>query len=303
MAGRREVLLCPQDDALIARRARETHTLADQHPPQPEAARLGLHQQQAQFRGAALARHQENAPQTAARRTLCDPAALARRVELADEIGSDPRHQCLELLVPAIFPEIQRAVALDHPAHVPGAVRAQRHLRLSGGSTECAADDAHRLQQRRPTRAVEARQHRANLPLRTALEGREHPPAGRGEPQVPAPCVGGRGGACKQSLRLKALEDAAEISAVEPQLARQLGSHDARAMRDLVHHPHFGQGVGTVEEALRQHADAAGVIAIEGAHLTDLFVRDRHRRHLGQSAATGRRSAACPPMPHRLVFS
>src|SRR5881398_3995007 len=27
MASRREVLLCPQDDALVARRARETHTL------------------------------------------------------------------------------------------------------------------------------------------------------------------------------------------------------------------------------------------------------------------------------------
>jgi hypothetical protein len=56
---------------------------------------------------------------------LRDPAALARRVELPDEFGGDPGHQGFELLVPAILAEVQRAVALDHPAHVPGAVRAQ----------------------------------------------------------------------------------------------------------------------------------------------------------------------------------
>jgi hypothetical protein len=91
------------------------------------------------------------------------------------------------------------------------------------------------------------------------------------------PRVLGRGGACEQSLRSKALEDAAQVSAVEPELVRQLRRHDARAMRDLVHHPHFGQGVGTVEQALRQHADAAGVIAIEGAHLGNLGSGDSHR--------------------------
>ena len=61
------------------------------------------------------------------------------------------------------------------------------------------------------------------------------------EVQVLAPCVGGRVSACQQALRCKALEDAAQVPAVEPQLIRQLRRHDARTMRDLVHHPHLGE--------------------------------------------------------------
>src|SRR5947207_14555938 len=59
-AGRRQVLLRPQDDALIARRAREAHTLPDQRASQAEAASLRLHHQQPQLYGAALTGHQEN---------------------------------------------------------------------------------------------------------------------------------------------------------------------------------------------------------------------------------------------------
>src|SRR6266853_3437200 len=123
VAGRREVFLRPQDDSLIAGRAREAHALPHERPTQPEAARLGLHQQQAQFRAAARASNQENAPEAPAGRIFRNPAALACPVELANEFGGDPGHQSFELLVPTVLAEVQQAVTLDHPAHVAGAVR------------------------------------------------------------------------------------------------------------------------------------------------------------------------------------
>ncbi len=61
-------------------------------------------------------------------------------------------------------------------------------------------------------------------------------------------------------------KDAAEVARVEVQLAGQLGSGGVCAVRQLVEHSHFGERVGALEIAVLQHADAAGIQAIEAAN-------------------------------------
>jgi hypothetical protein len=56
---------------------------------------------------------------------LGDPAALAMRVELCDELRHDARDQGFEALIPAVFTRIELAVRLHHPAHVARPMAAQ----------------------------------------------------------------------------------------------------------------------------------------------------------------------------------
>src|SRR4029077_11652187 len=114
--------------------------------------------------GSCLARDQKNAPGTTTV-NFRDPAALVRGIELSGELGGDGGDQRLELLVPAVLLEVQRAVALDDPAHVPGAVGPKRHLRRAAPGREGRADRAHRLEQRPPTRVIELGEHGPDLLL------------------------------------------------------------------------------------------------------------------------------------------
>jgi hypothetical protein len=85
-----------------------------------------------------------------------DPAALAARVELADELGTDLGQQRLERGVPAVFARVQIRLAMDDPAYVADAEVAQ-HERLDSG-----------------------RRHRPTLPLRpvrNCLRSRARHPA------------------------------------------------------------------------------------------------------------------------------
>ncbi|MCZ8341346.1 MAG: hypothetical protein O9345_24825, partial [Burkholderiaceae bacterium] len=56
---------------------------------------------------------------------LGDQADLARGVEALDEARDDTGDHAFEALVPAVLGGVQGAVALDDPAEVAGAVRAQ----------------------------------------------------------------------------------------------------------------------------------------------------------------------------------
>jgi len=124
-----------------------------------------------------------------------------------------------------------------------GACAATPALGRSGA--ERAADVPWR-QERPALRLLELGEHRAHLLLGAALE-RANTRLRQGEAQVLAPCVGGRVGACQQALRCKAFEDAAQVAAIEPSHP-PAAPHDARTMRDLVHHPHLGERVRTVEK-------------------------------------------------------
>ena len=86
-------------------------------------ARARFDEQQPELRdGVALPDAEDRADPLAVE--LGDPAALALRVEVLDELRDDRRDERLEALVPAVLLPVERAVTLDDPAHVPGPVRA-----------------------------------------------------------------------------------------------------------------------------------------------------------------------------------
>jgi hypothetical protein len=56
--------------------------------------------------------------------------AFALRVEILQERADDLGGDRFDVVVPAVFAGVKRAVLLDHPAHVAGTVRAQRYFQL-----------------------------------------------------------------------------------------------------------------------------------------------------------------------------
>ncbi len=60
---------------------------------------------------------------------LGDPAALAFRIELADEGGDDLRDERLELRAPAVLGGVEERLAVHDPAHVADAGLAQDERR------------------------------------------------------------------------------------------------------------------------------------------------------------------------------
>src|SRR5262249_34573678 len=101
----------PQHDAGVAGGAREQTALLDQAGADAEAARGGLHVEQAQL-GRRLVRpaHQEYGADHGAL-ALGDPAALAFAVEALEEGAGDVGDKALEALVPAVLLGVERAMA------------------------------------------------------------------------------------------------------------------------------------------------------------------------------------------------
>ena len=88
----------------------------------PEAARRRLDEQQAKLRDRLRFGNDEDRADDLSV-ALGDPAALALRIEVVDEVGDDARDEGLEAFVPAVLLGVEHAVAMDDPAHVAGAVR------------------------------------------------------------------------------------------------------------------------------------------------------------------------------------
>ena len=113
-ARRVEPALRPQGDPPIACLACESDALGDEPPPDAEPARTGLDQQQTQLGDAlGLADEKHRADDLAV--GLGDPAALARRIELAQEIGGDLGDERFERRIVAVLLRIEGAVPMDDP--------------------------------------------------------------------------------------------------------------------------------------------------------------------------------------------
>ena len=69
----------------------------------------------------------------------------------------------------------------------------------------------------------------------------------------------------QQLLGLESLQYPAQVATVQVQIPGELRRGDAFAIRKLVHHAHFGERVRAVQHSFGQHANAAGVIAVESA--------------------------------------
>src|SRR5580698_103620 len=99
MSRGRQVLLRPQQDFAIARLLRKADTFTDKLPTDAQAPRIRLDEQQPQLRSGRILGDQEDAAETPTV-ALSDPTSRPGRLQLGDEVGRDPRHQSLEVLVP-----------------------------------------------------------------------------------------------------------------------------------------------------------------------------------------------------------
>src|SRR6185436_18571275 len=98
----------------VALRAREGDAFLDQPPPEAGAARRRLDQQEAEPRRALVVDDEDAADALAV--ALGDPAALALRVEVLEEVLDDAGDQRLEARAPPILLVVEHRVALGHPA-------------------------------------------------------------------------------------------------------------------------------------------------------------------------------------------
>ena len=122
-AGCDEDVVCPEHQLAIARRPRETEALVHESRADTEASRPRLDEEEPELRDRLCLLDAEHAPGALAV-DLRDPAALALGIEVCDELRDNVGHQRFERLVPAVLLRIERAVALDDPAHVAWPVRA-----------------------------------------------------------------------------------------------------------------------------------------------------------------------------------
>ena len=266
---REQVLLRPQRERPVSALAREAHALGDEMPAESQSARLRVDDQQPQLRHRRRLANEEYRTD-ALTVALGDPAPLAARIELQDELGRDVRDQRFEALVPAVFAPVDLPVGRHDPSHVAGTVPTQRErLRRGGAGVEQPLDRLHGADQACLVGVGKRRDQCSHRLVRASVERRERAPTRGGQRQRPPARVVRRRAAAQQAARAEPLEDAAQVSAVEREVARQIARGHARAMRELVEHAHFGEREGAREEPFVQHADPARVEPVEAPHGRD----------------------------------
>src|SRR5262249_38122923 len=153
---------------------------------------------------------------------LGDPAALALSIETAQKFRRELGDQRLELLVPAIFLGVKRAVPADHPAHIADAVRAQKIGDLAlGFAAQKALDRFHAGEQLLLLRFGRGTQHRADLAFGSQLERGEGLASRRGEREQDLPPIIRRWRFHQKPALLEALKGPAQIAGVEAELLAQ----------------------------------------------------------------------------------
>src|SRR3954471_10137802 len=260
-----EAALCPQSDLAVTLLAGEADALLGQGAADAKPARCLLDQKQPQLGDVVRAPDQDDRADRLAV-DLGDPAMLARRIEGLDELGSDLGNQRLERDVPAVLLSVDRAMARDHPSDISGTMAAQQKSRSRRfGRLQYLLDRSHCSDQTAVRALVERIQHRRDLGLRAAIELGKGLAALGGEAELLLAAVGGQGRAADQALFAKTLDDAAEITGVEPERDADLLGRDGVALRKLVEHPRLGQGERALQQLLVEHAELARVEAVEGA--------------------------------------
>src|SRR5262249_49865569 len=107
----------PQADLAVAAGAREADAFVDQPGAEAEPARLRIDQQQAELRDLGRALLEEDATDRLAVE-VGDPAALARGIVVLDVVRDDLGAKPFERRTPAVFPRVELAVPLHHPAEL-----------------------------------------------------------------------------------------------------------------------------------------------------------------------------------------
>jgi hypothetical protein len=163
-------------------------------------------------------------------------------------------------------------VALDDPAIVGGARRAKDVRRCSARAVvvrraQQATDGTDRVDEPLLAGVVERGEQLFDERVGVAIELPEGGAARGGERDVALASVVRRAGAPDEPSSLEPLEQPAQVSRVEPQLAPECRRRWRVAMRELEEHASLGEREGTVEvAALVERADEAGIEPIEPTH-------------------------------------
>jgi len=149
-------------------------------------------------------------------------------------------------------------------------VRAQHEGRLGGSSAQQRLDRAHCRDDFPLPGGRKPPEQRGDFVVGALLQRREGLAAFRREPEMRATRVVLRAGACEQAFLAKPPQDAAEVPRVQAQLAAELAGCGLVArnswMCELIHHAHFSERIGALEEAALQHADPACIEPVEPAN-------------------------------------
>ena len=242
---------------------------SDQPRAEAEPARPRLDDQQPQLGDVVALAHAEHRAGRGAVE-LGDPRGLACRVLRLGEAGDDPGHEDLEAAVPAVLVRVQPPVALDDPAEVAGARRAED----DGGRCRRVEQPPHLAQRGREPVAVDPVEPRLRLLGRAPVEDRERLAARRRQAHDLAPPVGRRALAGDQAAPLQPPEQAAQVARVDPHPRPQVGDLDALLLGELEQHAALGERVRRVEQTGAEQLQLGRVEAAEGPQLGD---RVRHR--------------------------
>src|SRR6266550_4610117 len=178
---RDEDVVCPERELPIPRRASEPDAFDDESRANAEAARLRLDEQEAKLRDGLGLPDAEHAADTLPV-DFGDPTPLALGIEVGDELRDDLRHQRLERFVPPVLLPVERAVPLDDPTHIAGAVRAEGDLRRRARfRPQPSLDRAHRGDKSFLLGGRDAVEHHADLVARPRLEWRDRGLAAGGQ--------------------------------------------------------------------------------------------------------------------------
>src|SRR5919201_1930338 len=233
-AGGDEHVVRPQDELAVTGRASEVDTFVDEPGSDAEPARPRLHEQETKLRDVRRLLHAEDGPDRLTVE-LSDPAALALAIEVLDELRDDPGDKSLERFVPTVLLRVELTVAHDDPAHVAGATRAQTHLAWGClARLERLLDRTHGADETAMRGDRQGIENRADLFPHFRIERCERAPTASREREQAHTRVARRRGASHEPPTSERAQHAAQVSGIDPEIARQIARRRPVPMRDLV---------------------------------------------------------------------
>jgi len=199
-------------------------------------------------------------PTTSAEPTI----ALSWSVVLG-EIGDDPREQAFERLIPIVFACEQQRLPIDKPAIFTRARRPQRNDAAPRPVAEQPFDDLHRADQLFLRGRFEPLEHREHFLDGCGVERFVSQVALLGECNERLPRVGFGRAPGDQVAALEAGQQAAQIAAIESQIARENGGGLRSPACQFMQDTDLGQRERALLQMLVQRTDVLRIEAVEVA--------------------------------------
>src|SRR5258708_391845 len=168
------------------------------------------------------------------------PAVLALGIEIAQEFGDEVGDERLKERAQAVVALVEHAVALDHPAHVAGAMGAQGDGAF-GRTLENRVRRLERLHHALAMRTWQRGEHLLGRSARRVIQCCEGLATLGRERQPHLARVVLRALAGNQLEALQSLEQAAEVAEVEVEVRAELARRARAALTELVEDPRLRQ--------------------------------------------------------------